>query len=227
MTISVVLPCYNEEKNIAATVRDVADWMRAHSLQGEIIVVNDGSTDGTASVLASLESTHKNLRIIAYSPNRGYGSAVRTGCDSAVSDVIAFMDSDGQFHAKDFDLLLPHLDSVAFVTGRRRKRADPFMRKLNAKLFGFLNLLILGIWVRDINCAMKVFRRSIWKKIRPTHATGALVNAEIFLNLKRKGIVWKQVDVSHYRRAHGTQTGAKLSVIVRMFRELFSLRTSL
>jgi dolichol-phosphate mannosyltransferase len=98
------------------------------------------------------------------------------------------------------------------------------LRIINAKLFGILSYLMLGIWVRDINCAMKVFRRDLWKTIRPRVATGALVNAEMFYRMKRKNILWKQVDVHHYPRQFGTQTGAKLSVILRMFKELWTLR---
>lgn len=114
--------------------------------------------------------------------------------------------------------------SFDVVVGRRRKRADPFLRKVNAKLFGLLSLGVLGIWVRDVNCAMKVFRRSVWERARPVVTTGALLNAEFFYNLKRQGIPWKQVDVAHYPRRAGKQTGANPRVILRMFRELMVLR---
>ncbi len=223
VNLSIILPCYNEEQNIAASVQDVHEWMKKKNIEGEIIVVNDGSTDGTADVLQSLVQTYDNLCIVSHHPNKGYGAAVRAGCDRARSDIVAFMDSDGQFRAEDFDRLLPHLERFAFVTGRRRRRADPFMRKLNAKLFGLLTWVVLGVWVRDVNCAMKIFRRDIWQRIRPVHATGALVNAEMFLNLKKNGIAWHQVDVPHYPRKFGAQTGANLSVILKMFRELLTL----
>ena len=224
MNLSVILPCFNEEANIEHTVRDVVEWFRHAGIEGEIVVVNDGSTDGTAEVLKRLCADISRLRVIQHPVNRGYGAAVRSGCDAALGDLIAFMDSDGQFRAEDFGLLLPHLDRYVFVTGRRKKRADPFMRTVNAKLFGLLSFAVLGIWVRDVNCAMKVFRRDIWSLIRPTHATGALVNAEMFFRLKQNGIPWYQVDVHHYPRTAGAQTGANLTVIFRMFRELFALK---
>ncbi len=226
MDMSIVLPCYNEEQNITNTVNDVSSWMQGRSIGGEIIVVNDGSTDGTGRVLESLKASHPNLRVIDHHRNSGYGAAVRTGCDSATMEIIGFMDSDGQFHAEDFDALLPYLSQFSFVTGRRKHRADPFMRKMNAKLFGLLSFVVLGIWVRDINCALKVFTKETWKRVRPTHSTGALVNAEVFYNLKRQNIPWHQVDVSHYPRVHGTQTGANLSVILNMFREMLALKRS-
>jgi glycosyltransferase involved in cell wall biosynthesis len=223
-TFSLVLPCYNEEENIERTIQDVYAWFRAESIEGEIIVVNDGSTDDTAKKLDLLCAKYSNVRTVEHETNRGYGSALQSGFDNAKNEYMGFMDSDGQFHAEDFSKLLPHLKDYDFVTGRRLKRADPFVRKLNAKLFGGLSFIVLGIWVRDINCAMKVFRSSLWPEIRPKYSTGALFNAEMFFRLRRKRINWKVVPVSHYPRMYGQQTGANILVILRMFRDLFALR---
>lgn len=235
-TLAVILPCFNEEANIAATVSAVRAWMEGEGIMGEIIVVNDGSTDGTGEVLRTLER-EMPLRVITHPHNLGYGAAVRAGCDAATAEWIGFMDSDGQFDPRDFDKLLPFASATlapAFslqremgydvVVGRRRKRADLFLRKVNAKLFGMLSFLVLGIWVRDVNCAMKIFRRDVWRRARPVVTTGALFNAEFFYNLKRQGIPWMQVDVSHYPRRGGKQTGANPMVILRMLRELMILR---
>jgi glycosyltransferase involved in cell wall biosynthesis len=224
MTLSITLPCFNEAENIETTIRSISAWMKEEKIEGEIIAVNDGSKDQTGIILDQLTQQFPTLRVIHHEENRGYGAAVVTGCDAATKDIIGFMDSDGQFDPKDFNLLLPHLTDYQYVTGCRKHRADPLLRIINAKLFGILSYLMLGIWVRDINCAMKVFRRDLWKTIRPRVATGALVNAEMFYRMKRKNILWKQVDVHHYPRQFGTQTGAKLSVILRMFKELWTLR---
>ena len=222
--LSLILPCLNEEQNIEKTVRDANSWFRDASIDGEIIVVNDGSIDDTQRIVERLQSDIPCLRIIRYAHNQGYGSAVSSGCDAATKEFVAFMDSDGQFDVADFDRLLPHLRDVDFVTGRRRKRADPFLRKMNAKLFGLLVWVMLGVWVRDINCGMKIFRRSTWQKVRPRHSTGALINAEIFSRLRALDIPWHQVDVPHYPRRFGQQTGANPGVIARMFKELWRLR---
>jgi glycosyltransferase involved in cell wall biosynthesis len=224
--ISIALPCFNEEQNIGKTIHDTAAWLRTKRVPWEIVAVNDGSKDRTGAILEELRKDIPELKIVTHEQNRGYGAAVRSGCDAAQGDIIGFMDSDGQFDPRDFDLLLPLLAETSFVTGRRRHRADPFLRKMNAKMFGLLSWIVLGIWVRDINCAMKIYSHETWKKIRPTHATGALVNAETFYNAKRAGIAWKVVDVRHAPRKYGTQTGANLHVIARMFRELWELKNS-
>lgn len=224
--LSIVLPCFNEAQNIERTVRDTVTWLQRKKDPWEIVIVNDGSRDGTDAILERLAQEIPSLRIVTHAANQGYGAAVISGCDAAKGTVIGFMDSDGQFDPQDFDLLLPKLLETSFITGRRRKRADPFLRKLNAKLFGLLSWMTLGIWVRDINCAMKVFTRETWKIMRPRHSTGALMNAEMFLRAQNAGIKWIVVDVHHAPRKFGTQTGANLSVILRMFRELWDLKRS-
>lgn len=223
MNLSVALPCFNEEANIAHTVADIDAWMKASSIEGKIICTDDGSSDGTLRVLEGLVSSYPNLMIVRHEKNIGYGAAVRSGCDAATSEWIAFMDSDGQFHAEDFGLLTPYCSEYSIVVGRRRHRADSFLRKLNAKCFGILTWLSLGVWARDVNCAMKIFHREAWKIIRPTFSSGALFNAELFARAKKAGMTWKQVDVHHYPRVRGAQTGARAGVILRMFRELDQL----
>ncbi len=222
--LSIVMPAFNEELNIERTLRETQAWLMTKDVEWEIVVVNDGSKDGTGKVLEKLAQEIPQLQIVTHEKNRGYGAAVRSGCDAARGDVIGYMDSDGQFKAKDFDLLLPKLSEASFITGRRRKRADPFIRKLNAKLFGLLSWVVLGIWVRDINCAMKVFTKDVWNRTRPTHSTGALINAEMFYRAQKADIPWVVVDVPHAKREFGTQTGANLGVILRMFRELWALK---
>lgn len=224
MRLSIVLPCYNEEQNIQGTIEDLRCWGAREGIAMEIVTVDDGSTDGTWKMLQSLAERFPEIRLVRHEHNLGYGSAVRSGCDAATMDFVGFMDSDGQFHAEDLSRLLPFLREFQFVTGRRLHRADPFIRKLNAKLFAFLNVVVLGIWVRDINGAMKVWHRSLWPRIRPEYATGALINAEMFYRMHRLGIPWKQVFVRHYPRLKGEQTGARIGVILRMFRDLLALR---
>lgn len=227
MTLSIVLPCYNEEENIATAVQDVSAWMAQDRIEGDIIVVDDGSRDGSLSILQQLQKDNPRLRIVHREVNGGYGIAVRAGCDEATTDLIAFMDSDGQFRAKDLSLLIADIIRYPFVTGRRRHRADGLVRNTFGKILGAMNFIVLGLWVRDVNCGLKMFRRDIWKDIRPTYGVEKLFNTEMFLRLKYNHIPWNQVDVPHYPRLKGKPTGGSLRVIARMFQELFALRKSL
>lgn len=226
MTLSIILPCYNEEQNIEHSVRDVETWLRDAGINGTIIVVDDGSKDRSLTILKQLQGELPNLKIVEHKKNGGYGIAVRSGCDSATTDLISFMDSDGQFQAKDLSLLLEHVDSYAFVTGRRAHRADPLIRNVFGKILGAMNVIVLQLWVRDVNCGLKLFRRDIWPLIRPTRGIEKLFNTEMFMRLKRNNIPWKTVNVPHYPRRAGTPTGGSVRVIIRMFKELWDLRTA-
>lgn len=223
-SLSVVLPCYNEEENIENTIKDVCDWMSNAGITGEVIAVDDGSADNTAEVLEGLTQQYSMLRVVHHTQNQGYGDAIITGCDTATMNVIGFMDSDGQFHAEDFANLLPSIEQFPIVVGRRSRRADPFPRLINAFLYGRLVRIALGVQIRDINCGMKIFRQDVWPTIRPRIASGALFNAEVLLRAKGAGLRWKQTGVTHYARTAGNPTGAKVSVILKMFAELFTLR---
>ena len=224
-TLSVVLPCFNEELNAERTVMETLRWIDLSGITGEVLAVDDGSRDGTRAILESLAHKDLRVRVVLHEVNQGYGAAIRSGCDAARMEAIAFMDSDGQFDISDLGILLPHLATHAFVAGRRRKRADSFLRNMLGKVLGLMNWVVLGIWVRDVNCGMKVFRKSLWPRIRPEYGIEKMFNTELFLHLQENGVPWYQVDVPHYPRRAGNPTGAKLYVIARMVRELWNLRT--
>ncbi|OGJ60514.1 hypothetical protein A3A67_05610 [Candidatus Peribacteria bacterium RIFCSPLOWO2_01_FULL_51_18] len=224
--LSIVLPCYNEEQNIESIVHSTMDWLKTKKFPSEIVIVNDGSTDKAGEVLQKIIKSFPSVKIVTHEKNLGYGVAVRSGCDAAKGDIVGFMDSDGQFDPRDFDRLLPWLENFQFVTGRRAHRADPLVRCLFGKLLGAMNFLVLGLWVRDINCGLKIFRREVWNRVRPVHGVEKLFNTEVFLNLKSQKISWRHVNVPHYPRKAGKPTGGSLKVIFSMFTELKNLRSA-
>jgi len=223
--LSVVLPAYNEEANVERVVRDCSAYLEERVPDYELLVVNDGSRDRTREILDGLAAEFPKLRPQHHPQNRGYGSALRTGFDAASKQFIFYMDGDGQFDIHDLDLLLPlATDEMHIVTGYRIERRDPFMRRLNAFLFGgFLVRILLNVHVRDLNCAFKLIPHKVFERIR-LESTGALVNAEMYGRAVRKGFGIKEVGVHHYPRTAGVQTGAHLSVILRAFYDLFRLR---
>ncbi len=225
MNLSLILPCYNEEANITQTVEETAAWMKSSGTKGELIVVDDGSKDRSPKMLDELQKKFPGLlKVVTRKKNGGYGVAIRDGCDSATCEWIGFMDSDGQFKPEDLEKLFAKTGDYPFVTGRRAHRADSFVRNTFGKILGAMNFIVLGLWVRDVNCGMKMFKKEIWPKIRPVHGVEKLFNTEMFLKLKRQGIPWATVNVPHYPRRAGTPTGGSVKVILRMFKELWDLR---
>jgi glycosyltransferase involved in cell wall biosynthesis len=227
MKLSITLPCYNEEGTVQSTIADITGWLDSEGIDGEIVAVDDGSSDRTGELLEALAEVEPRLRVLAHPRNLGYGAAVRSGLDASRGDWIAFMDSDGQFRAVDFGRLLAESRAADVVVGRRRERADAWHRKLNARCFQTVCRIVFGVRVNDIDCAMKLIRRELWSSIRPRLTTGALFNLELFARIRRHEIAWRQVDVRHYPRRLGSQTGASPAVILRAARELLVLRLRL
>jgi glycosyltransferase involved in cell wall biosynthesis len=223
--LSVVLPAFNEEANIERVVRDCVAYLADRIPDYELLIVDDGSRDRTGEILDRLVTEFPRLRPLRHPQNRGYGVALRTGFDGATKRFVFFMDSDGQFDIRDLDLLLPLVtDADHVVTGFRIERRDPFLRRLNARLFsGFLVRVMLGVRVRDLNCAFKLIPKKVLEQIT-LESTGALINAELYGRAVRRGFGIKEVGVHHYSRTAGVPTGARLSVILRAFYDLARLR---
>jgi len=223
--LSVVLPAFNEEANIEDVVRKCAAYLSERVPEYELLVVDDGSRDRTGPIIDGLVKEFSRLRPLHHPQNRGYGAALRTGFDAAVKRFVFYMDGDGQFDIHDLDLLLPlATDDDHIVTGFRIERRDPFVRRLNAKLFGgWLVRVMLNVRVRDLNCAFKLIPKKVLNAIT-LESTGALINAELYGRAVRKHFGIKEVGVHHYPRSAGVQTGAHLSVIIRAFYDLFRLR---
>lgn len=108
------------------------------------------------------------------------------------------------------------------MLGYRKNRRDPLIRKMNAFMWGLLVKLLFGFKVRDVDCAFKLFKRKVVNKVNLT-AGGAMVSTELLAKAHKEKFRFAEVGVTHYPRTAGTQTGAKLSVILRAFKELFKL----
>jgi glycosyltransferase involved in cell wall biosynthesis len=224
LSLSVVLPAYNEEGNIKDTVERCVAYLKKKTVFYEIVVVNDGSRDGTRAIVEELSSANPNIILVNHEVNRGYGSALRSGFNRSSKDHIFLMDGDGQFDINDLDRLLPFMDDKVVVMGYREKRADSFIRSLNAWLYSMYIYFLFGLKVKDLDCAFKVFSNEAYRAVRPIKSEGALFSAELLIKLKRLGYGFKEVPVRHFSRRFGSQSGASLKVIIKMFGESWKLR---
>ncbi len=217
--LSVILPAHNEALCIADTVNKTLQGLERMVEQYEILVVNDGSTDTTATVLDALQERLPALRVVTHRMNRGYGSALRSGFLAARYAYVFFMDSDGQFLIDDLERLLPHASPTTIVAGYRENRRDARYRAWNAMLWNRLIRLLFGVRVRDLDCAYKVFPRRLLERTE-LFAQGAFINAELLIHARRLGYQLAELPVRHFPRNSGASSGAKPKVILRAFREL-------
>jgi glycosyltransferase involved in cell wall biosynthesis len=219
MRLSVVVPCFNEEGNIAQVVAQAAKVGRRLASELQIIVVDDGSTDDTAQVLERLREAVPELEVVAHPRNRGYGVAVRSGLDHAEMDYVFLTDGDGQFDLEELPAAAQLLSDHDVVAGYRTHRQDGWWRQLWGRSWTALVNRVFGLRVRDANCAFKLVPQSLLASSN-LRSEGALISAELLFEAQRSELSVVECAVSHYPRRTGRQSGASLRVIATAFAEL-------
>jgi glycosyltransferase involved in cell wall biosynthesis len=198
--VSCVMPAYNERDVIGEAVRRMQQALERLTAGFEIIVVDDGSTDGTGRILDGMADAR--LRIIHFPENAGYGRALRAGFEAAVYPLVFFTDSDDQFDPVDLRLLLSLARQGDIVVGYRNSRRDGAVRSLLSGGYNTLVRALLGITVRDVNCAFKLVRRDTLAQLGLT-SDGYAINAEMLARAARAGLRVCEVAVSHQERRSG------------------------
>ncbi len=226
LSISVFFPCHNEEGNVENTTLLALRTFRRCADDFEIIIVNDGSRDATGQIADRMANEHPEVRAVHNETNLGYGGALQRGFREASKPWVFYTDGDGQFDFNDIEKLIPMLEDYDIVSAYRVERSDSFVRRTNAAAWTLFVNVLLGLWLRDIDCAFKIYPRSLFDEIK-MKSTGALIDSEILARAKRLGYSVGQVGVSHLPRLMGEQSGANLRVIVRAFKELFLLRSDI
>jgi glycosyltransferase involved in cell wall biosynthesis len=226
--LSVFFPVYDEEAAVRGVVEQGLSTLQGLGLTDvEVIIVDDGSSDGTGRIADELAAEHQAVRVVHHSVNRGYGAALASGLTAATKPWVCFNDGDGQFKLSDLAEFLPHTSDYKVVLGYRMKRQDHFGRKFNTGLWALAVWAVLGLRVRDLDCGFKLIRRDCVQRILPLQSKGALISAELLLKLQRLGCRFYEVGVGHYPRQGGHPSGADLRVIMKALTELVTLRRRL
>jgi glycosyltransferase involved in cell wall biosynthesis len=228
VSVSVVLPAYNEEKNVERAVEHVSGVAGTLDWDYEIILVNDGSSDRTGDIARQLKDRIPRFRLVEHHPNRGYGGALKAGFKAATKDLIAFYPADAQFDFREIERLLEPVEQEGadIVCGYRFDRQDTFVRKLNALGWNVVVRLFFGYLCRDIDCGFKLFRREILDRVSIV-SDGAMIDTEFLAGAKARGFRIVEVPLTHLPREGGEATGANLAVIAKAFRDLFRFRQRL
>ena len=224
VSISVFLPCYNEQDNITSVVEQALTVLEKLNADFEVIIVNDGSSDRTGQIAEEIAGQKDRVKVVHHGTNLGYGAALQSGFKAATKEFVFYTDGDGQFDINEMPPLLRLMEQYDIVSCYRLNRQDNLIRKINGWCWTKLVCLLFGMKIRDIDCAFKLYRREIFDNIKVV-STGALIDAEILARAVRKGYRVTQQGIHHYPRTAGAQTGANLRVILRAFRELLRLRS--
>lgn len=224
-SLSVVLPAYNEEAIIEETIDKVFEYLNNRFTQFEVVVVEDGSIDKTLSIIELLLKKYSQLKLIKHEKNMGYGEALRSGFNASRMEWVLLMDSDGQFDIRVLDSFLPFAENNDVVAGYRDNRADSWWRLVLTWGYMLLINFLFKLKLRDIGCAFKLFRRSVWERVCPIKSSDhKIFSVEWMWKTRKLGVKIRELPVKHYPRVGGKPTGARLDVVWAMVRELFRLK---
>ncbi len=226
--LSCVFPAWNEEENIGPLLEETLASLPALADDFDVVVVDDGSTDGTASVVRGVAERDGHVRLVAHPSNLGYGHALRSGLTHSRGDAVAWVDGDRQFRIADLARLVERWDEADIVAGHRVRRADPWHRLVIARVYHVVLRFVFGIRLHDVDCAFKLYRRAVIDTIVPKlESGGAFASAELLIRAQNAGCRIVEVPVPHYPRIAGRPKGASPRVIVRTLSEIRRLRKSL
>lgn len=227
--LTFFFPALNEQAHVEPLTRRALDVLAPLTVRLELVIVDDGSTDGTGTIADRFSAGDSRVRVIHHGRSRGYGGAVRSGIQAATQPYIFFTDGDQQFDPADVVLLLDRIDEADAVVGFRRKRSDAARRRLIAWTYNRLIRALFGLRARDVDCAFKLFRRQVFDAVplALVRSNGVFFSAELLIRMYQAGLRIVQVGVPHHPRRWGKEKGAPPRAILRAIRDLLSLRARL
>jgi glycosyltransferase involved in cell wall biosynthesis len=230
MTYSIVIPAYNESQRLGSTLAKVLAYVREQAWEAEVIVVNDGSQDGTAGIVRELAAKDPMVRLLENPGNRGKGYSVRNGILNSRGDVVVFTDADLSSPIEEMPKLLESLAGGADVAiGSRWLRPElqtqrqSLHRQLFGRIFNLLMRIILGLQFKDTQCGFKGFTRRAAQTIFPLQKIERWgFDPEVLFLARKFGFRTQEVPVRW-----GHSGGTRINPLIdgaRMFQEILRIR---
>ena len=164
--VSVIVPLFNEEESLQPLANEIRKALKPVNISYEIILVDDGSTDNSLKIIREICKPDKRFRYISFRKNYGKSAALQVGFKEATGDVVVTMDADLQDDPNEIPNLIKKLEEgYDLVSGWKKKRQDPFIKKSSSKFFNFVTRLMSGIKIHDFNCGLKAYRKEVTDNI--------------------------------------------------------------
>ncbi len=212
--ISIVIPVYNEVDNIESLGHSIISAMQGQNY--EVILVNDGSTDGSTEILNAWCAKHPNFRTIHFKKNAGQTAAMDAGFKHAMGKYVVSMDADLQNDPADIPKLLEGLNTYDMVCGWRQKRNDPWIKRISSKVANFIRNKLSQEDIKDTGCSLKAYRRQCFNQIKLYNGMHRFLPT-LF---KMEGFTVTEIIVNHYPRRFGK---SKYGISNRAFRAFIDL----
>jgi glycosyltransferase involved in cell wall biosynthesis len=226
-SLSLICPAYQDQENVGGVVSSALTVLPRHFEKFEIIIVDDGSSDGTAEeVLTAARGDHR-VRLIRHPKNMGYGQALRTGLSSVDgSEWVCFTDGDGQYDVAEIAGMIPLMDEYDAVTGARRRNRNVFRRRFMSRGFNTLIRLFFRVPYRDLTSSLKLFRREVCPEIELL-SRGNFTDVELILRAHYNGFRINEIPIEHHPREFGRSHSMSFRRILETFVEMGRVYLSL
>ncbi len=221
--LSVFFPACNDAATIASLVIAAVQTASRLTPDFEVLIVNDGSTDATASVADELARLYPQVRVIHHERNRGYGGALRSGFGAATKDLVFYTDGDAQYDPREMERLWVRMEAgIDLVNGYKISRSDPVHRILIGRVYHHTVKMLFGLRVRDVDCDFRLIRRSVFDTVR-LEKTSGVICLEMMKKIQDAGFQIAEVPVHHYHRAYGKSQFFNFRRIARTAIDVFRL----
>ena len=220
-SITISIPAFNEEKNIEEVIKNSVEVLSGLTRDYEIVVINDGSTDNTKSVIETLAKNIPQLKTFSHERNLGIAETLKKVFLYPTKEWVFFIPGDGQIAPKEIHKLIPYTESFDYIIGRRVKRNDGFIRLLNAWIYNMVISIVAFKRVTDIDSVV-FFKHSFLNEAR-FYANSAFIHAELFIKARKNGARSVEVEIEHLPRKFGKSTGSNPLVILKAALDLLKL----
>lgn len=198
--ISIIIPLFNEEESIVPLSHELRKALSRININYEVILIDDGSTDSSLQKLKEITKTDNRFRYLSFRKNYGKSAALHIGFKAASGDAVVTMDADLQDDPGEIHSLLKKLEEgFDLCSGWKKKRQDPFIKKISSKFFNFVTRVISGIKIHDFNCGLKAYKKEVVENV---NVYGEL-HRYIPVLAKWQGYSVTEVPVMHHPRRYG------------------------
>jgi len=222
-SLSIFFPAYNDGGTIASMVIRAVKAAAELTPDFEVIVVDDGSADGTADIVDELARTYPQVRAVHHPINRDYGAALQTGFRSATKDLIFYTDGDAQYDPAELAALWASMGPGAdIVNGYKISRADPIHRIVIGRVYHYIVRIMFGLKLRDVDCDFRLMRHTIFERIN-LEKTSGIICVEMMKKIQDNGFRITEVPVHHFHRSYGKSQFFNFRRLFRTGRDLLLL----
>ncbi len=228
ISVSVVIPIFNERGYIPKTPEKIYDYFSSHFNEFEIIFIDDGSTDGSLHLLEDWRRGKVGIKVIANQHHLGKGKALQCGFSAAQKEIIFYIDCDLPFELDFLENAIPYLNHYDMVIGKR-DRWDGWVQHLCSRCYDKIIQWMFGVAISNINVGIKVFKRTIIENLN-VKSVGWFFDTEFVIEAERNGFKIKSIPLEYRRRLYGeskfaglrslTDTGVELLAYFHRYKKL-------